>query len=42
LVIDQARKGGFRFRNHEEIDSRAPTEEKTSENDEKEASVEKA
>ena len=42
LVIDQARKDGFRFRNQEETDSQAPIEEKVTEVSEKEESVEKA
>jgi len=42
LVIDQARKDGFRFRNQEEKESEAHIEEKVTEISEHEGSVEKA
>jgi FHS family L-fucose permease-like MFS transporter len=42
LAIDQASKDGFRFRNHEEMDSGTPTEEETGESDEKKGSIETA
>ena len=42
LVIDQARKDGFRFGNQEEMDSGTSTEEKTRESNENEGSVKNA